>query len=168
MHAPRIVPLTADHLPAARTVIDAVGLFPSALLDGMAAPFLDATAPEEIWCVATLGGTVAALAYGAPERMTKGTWNLLLIAVDPARQGQGLAGRLTRHVEAEARRRGGRIMLVETSALPGFGRTRAVYSHLGYVEEGRIRGFYAAGEDKVIFWKALGEAAAGPAGVGLR
>lgn len=48
-----------------------------------------------------------------------------------------------------------RVLLVETSELPEFERTRAFYRTNGYAEETRIREFYAAGEDKVVFWKAL-------------
>lgn len=51
--------------------------------------------------------------------------------------------------------RAGRLLLVETSALPAFEGTRAFYRRLGYEEEARIRGFYAAGEDKVVYRKAL-------------
>ena len=69
-----------------------------------------------------------------------------------------------RHVEQALAARGGRVLLVETSGLPGFERTRAFYRKLGYDEEARIREFYQAGEDKVVFRKALGAAAAGAAG----
>ena len=41
------------------------------------------------------------------------------------------------------------------SGLPEFERTRAFYHRCRYVEEARVRDFYAAGEDKVIFWKSL-------------
>ena len=54
--------------------------------------------------------------------------------------------------------RGERVLLVETSGLPGFERTRAFYRKLGYDEEARIRDFYQAGEDKVVFRKALAPA----------
>ncbi|CAN0589115.1 unnamed protein product [Ectocarpus sp. 12 AP-2014] len=48
-----------------------------------------------------------------------------------------------------------RVLLVETSGNAGFARTRAFYAQAGYEEEARIREFYAAGEDKIIFRKAL-------------
>ncbi len=51
--------------------------------------------------------------------------------------------------------RGGRMLLVETSGLPDFERTRAFYRKCGYEEEARIRDFYAAGDDKVVFRKVL-------------
>jgi ribosomal protein S18 acetylase RimI-like enzyme len=59
------------------------------------------------------------------------------------------------HAEADLEARGGRVLLVETSGLEKFARTRAFYRFIGYDEEARIREFYAAGEDKVVFRKAL-------------
>lgn len=105
-----------------------------------------------------------AVAYAAPERMTAGTWNLYLIAVHPWHQGRGRGTALLRHVERALAMRGTRVLLVETSGLPAFARTRAFYRTNGYVEEARIREFYAAGEDKVVFREAL----AGPTRVALR
>jgi len=150
-----IRPLVADDLAGAKAAIDTTGLFPSELLEEMTAPFLAGTAGDEIWLVAAKGGTPGAIAYCAPERMTDGTWNLLLIAVREDWQGQGAGGLLTRRVEREAAARGARILLVETSGQPAFERTRAVYRRLGYSEEARIRDFYAAGDDKIVFRKAV-------------
>lgn len=155
-----IRPLTVEQLPAVKSVIEDVALFPSELLDDMTAPFMAGTAQAELWFVAIADGVACAVAYCAAERMTDGTWNLLLIAVRRDRQGEGLATALTNHVERMLAERGARILLVETSGLPTFERTRAVYRHLGYVEEARVREFYAAGEDKVVFWKRLQGAAA--------
>jgi hypothetical protein len=36
-----------------------------------------------------------------------------------------------------------------------FARTRAFYLREGYAQEARIREFYAVGEDKIVFRKAL-------------
>lgn len=93
------------------------------------------------------------VAYCEPERMTYQTWNLQLIAIRPDRQGQGRGAKLLRHVEQTLTAQGGRILLVETSSsLEG---TQAFYRKCGYEEEARIRDFYAAGYDKVVFRKAL-------------
>lgn len=154
-----IRPLAAADLPSVAAVIESVGLFPSDLLAAMAAPALRGDAPDDLWFVALDGDATCAIAYCAPERMTDGTWNLLLIAVRQDRQGQGLGAALTRHVEQVLSDRGARILLVETSGTEAFARTRAVYRRLGYAEAGRIPEFYAAGDDKVVFWKRL----AGPA-----
>ncbi len=95
------------------------------------------------------------IAYCDPEPMTEGTWNLQLIAIRPERQGQGRGATLLRYVEQTLTARGGRMLLVETSGLPDFERTRAFYRKCGYEEEARIRDFYAAGDDKVVFRKVL-------------
>jgi ribosomal protein S18 acetylase RimI-like enzyme len=87
--------------------------------------------------------------------MTSGTWNLLLIALHPDRQGRGNGAEILAYVERLLAAQGERVLLVETSGLPAFGRTRAFYARCGYDEEARIRDFYAAGEDKVVFRKAL-------------
>lgn len=143
-----------------KSIIDDVGLFAPDLLDEMTAAFLDGAAPDDLWFVAVADGTACGVAYCAPERMTEGAWNLLLIAVRKNHQGEGLGAALTRHVEQALAERKARIVLVETSGLPSFEPTRAVYRRLGYVEEARIRDFYAAGEDKVVFWKKIQSVAA--------
>jgi ribosomal protein S18 acetylase RimI-like enzyme len=87
--------------------------------------------------------------------MTEGTWNLLLVAVHPEQQGNGLGASLIREVEQELRDRDQMILLVETSGMPEFERTRGFYRRLDFAEEARIRDFYAPGDDKVVFWKRL-------------
>jgi ribosomal protein S18 acetylase RimI-like enzyme len=138
-----------------KVLSDAVGLFPSAMLDGMMAGYLAGDFSDGFWLVSDDGGPVG-VAYCGPERMTQGTWNLYLVAVHPARQGQGRGTALLRHVEQALAARGERLLLVETSGLPDFARTRAFYRKCGYAEEARIGDFYQAGEDKVVFRKALG------------
>lgn len=59
------------------------------------------------------------------------------------------------YVEQQLVDRGERVLLVETSGLERFERTRAFYRQRGYEEEARIREFYQAGEDKIIFRKSL-------------
>ena len=153
-----IRPVTPGDVPALKAVIDGTGLFPSALLDDMLAGFLTGEGGDELWLTAVGapdGADPIAVAFAAPERMTSGTWNLYLIAVHPDRQSRGVGAALVRHVEHTLAARGVRVLLVETSGLPGFARTRAFYQREGYAEEARIRAFYAAGEDKITFWKAL-------------
>jgi len=96
---------------------------------------------------------VIGVAYCEPERMTDQTWNLQLIAIHPDHQGQGHGGKLLRHVEATLKVCGGRMLLVET--LASFDLAQAFYKKYGYEEEARIRDFYAASEDKVVFRKTL-------------
>jgi ribosomal protein S18 acetylase RimI-like enzyme len=149
-----IRPVTPDDTAALKAVIDANGLFPSDMLDDMMSGYFDGVASDDFWLTDDDDGPCA-VAYYAPERMTAGTWNLHLIAVHPDRQAKGRGAALLRHVEQALAARGERLLLVETSGLPSYERTRAFYRKCGYEEEARIRDFYRAGEDKVVFRKAL-------------
>ncbi len=150
-----IRPLRPADLAAAKNVIDTSELFPSDLLDDMTAPYFDGNPAGQRWIVDEEEGDVLGLAFHAPEEMTDGTHNLYLIAVQQAAQGKGIGTTLMTDVEDHLRRAGQRILIVETSGLDGFELTRKFYDKLGYSEEARIREFYAAGEDKVVFWKKL-------------
>ncbi len=141
-------------LPGLKALVDAVGLFPSAMLDGMIAAYLRRDFSEGFWLTLDAGGPMGVV-YCGPERMTQGTWNLYLIAVHPDLQGQGHGKALLRHVEEALTMRGERLLLVETSGLPAFAPVRAFYRKGGYDEEARIRDYYQEGEDKVVFRRAL-------------
>lgn len=158
MNDPKIRPCVPADLPALRAVVDAAELFPSDALNDMVSfeTLPDAIdEPLEFWLVHDEGDGAVAMAYCAPERMTVGTWNLLLIAVHPDHQGQGIGAALMRHVEALLTARGERVLLVETSGTAGFERTRGFYTHLGYEREVLIREYYDAHDDKIVFRKAL-------------
>jgi ribosomal protein S18 acetylase RimI-like enzyme len=151
MTFPTIRALTRDDLSTARDLITAVDLFPAVLLAEMAEPFLSGQS-EELWLIA---GDGTGLAYAAPERMTDGTWNLLLLAVHPNAQRQGLARALVHQVEAHLRTQCARLLLVETSDSPAFAGTRQVYPRLGFAQVARIADYYQAGEAKVVFARPL-------------
>ena len=107
------------------------------------------------WIVDDDGGIQGA-AYSAPETLAGGTWNLYFIGVHPNEQGKGRGKALIAHVEQTLMAGSQRLLIVETSGLGSFELTRAFYRKNGYTEEARIRDFYAAGDDKVIFTKHLG------------
>lgn len=117
--------------------------------------FADKPSDDQFWITAdTDSGSVGA-AYTAPERMTDGTWNTYLIAVHADYQGQGCGSALMQYIEQTLAERGARVLLVETSGVDSFAKTRDFYHKIGYDEEARIREFYKAGDDKIIFRKAL-------------
>ena len=147
-----IRPLQPNDMPEVKAVVEACGLFPPELLDEMTAGYFSGEATMDSWLTYDDGKPVA-VAYCAPERMTEGTWNLLLIAVHPDCQRKGYGAAIMRHVEQELAAKSQRVLLVETSSLPSFENTRAFYRKLGYEEEARIREFYQAGEDKIVFRK---------------
>jgi ribosomal protein S18 acetylase RimI-like enzyme len=108
---------------------------------------------KRFWLTSEDDNRVIGVVYCEPERMTDQTWNLQLIAIHPDHQGQGHGGKLLRHVEETLKARGGRMLLVET--LASFHQAQAFYTKHDYQEEARIRDFYAASEDKVVFRKVL-------------
>jgi ribosomal protein S18 acetylase RimI-like enzyme len=149
-----IRPSRQDDLAAAQTLIAAVDLFPAGLLPGMAAPYLTGQADEH-WLIAVGGGQALGLAYAAPERLTDGTCNLLLLAVHPDAQRSGLGRALVGAITSALSGAGGRLLLVETSGLAAFAGARAFYVRLGFGQEAVIRNYYQAGEDKVVFARPL-------------
>jgi ribosomal protein S18 acetylase RimI-like enzyme len=145
-----------DDLPAFKAVIDSNELFPADLLDDMVQDFFTNPASTDIWLCAELENRPVAVAYCAPERMTEGTFNLYLIAVLSDLKGKGIGGEVMQFLENQLKSSGVRVLLVETSGLPAFERTRHFYDQCHYTREAVIRDFYQAGEDKVVFWKKLG------------
>lgn len=149
-----IHPTISDDLPALRDVLDQTGLFPGDLLDDMVGPHLSGTTTD-VWLTCYLDGAAVGFCYTVPEELTDGTWNMLALAVRPDVQGRQLGTALVRAAEEHLRRAHQRLLIVETSGTEAFARTRAFYRQTGYQEEARIRDFWAKGDDKVIFRKAL-------------
>jgi ribosomal protein S18 acetylase RimI-like enzyme len=58
-------------------------------------------------------------------------------------------------MEGVLRSTGARLLLVETSGMPDFSGQREFYRRLGFEQEARIRNFYAAGDDKIVFTMSL-------------
>ena len=151
-----------DDLAALVAVEAAVGLLAPGDPDGIGRLLIDYCNGDlcKDHCVVTglADGKPVGVAYYAPERVTDGTWNTYLIAVHPHVQRQGHGTTLMRHIEKTLRAGGGRLLLVETSSLPRFESARAFYRRCGFEHEARVRDFYSAGEDKIIFRKLLAEA----------
>lgn len=139
-------------------IAEATGLFTPQELEGfgdLISEHLDSEeAGENHWVVDDQDGLVGA-AYYAPEPFAEGVWNLYFIGVFPSEQGKGRGTALIRHVEEDLMKRGERLLLVETSGLERFEPTRTFYRKNDYEEEARIRDYYEAGDDKIIFRKAL-------------
>ena len=150
----RIRPIIPDDLPELKTVIDANELFPSEMLDEMIFDYFNNKNTQDYWFTYDNGKPVA-IAYCAPEKMTEGTWNLYLIAVHPDYQELGYGTSMVNHLEQRLANCGERVLLIETSSLESFEPTRKFYLKCGYHQEARIRDFYQAGEDKIVFYKSL-------------
>lgn len=98
------------------------------------------------------GQVIGYLCYG-PTPMTEGTFDLYWIASDPQVRGQGIGSALISAMEGDIRRRKGRLIRVETSAMEAYGPTRGFYAAMNYQEEARFRDFYKVGEDLIILSK---------------
>lgn len=149
---------TFEDIPAILELAVSSGLFPSDATSELEAilrsGLLGELGPDHVWVTLEEDG-IQGIAYFAPERMTEGTWNLYMLAIHPDKQRRGHGASLVRHVETDLKSRGARILLIETSSLGSFDRTRSFYRALGYTEEARIREFYKAGDDKIVFRKSL-------------
>jgi ribosomal protein S18 acetylase RimI-like enzyme len=148
---------TAKDETALIALTEATGLFEpnqTEELRQMLTQYHRGEARSEFWFTDDDEGPVG-VAYVAPERMTEGTWNLYLIAVHPEHQRQGRGKALLDHVEQTLTKRGERILLVETSGTDDFDYVRNFYRKNGYLEEARIREFYTAGVDKIVYRKSL-------------
>jgi len=100
-------------------------------------------------------GKVAGYACFGPHPLTEGTYDLYWIAVDPACQGRGIGRALLARVEEEVRKRGSRLLVIETSATPLYAAARRLYESAGYTREAVVHDFYAPGDDMVIYSKHL-------------
>jgi ribosomal protein S18 acetylase RimI-like enzyme len=147
--------IRSSDIPALQRVADETGLFPADMLPDMASEFLSGDDPSDLWIALEADGEVVGFCYAAPEEMADGTWNMLALAVLPSRQKGGVGAALVAELENRLRAQGNRILVVDTSGTPNFEGARAFYRRSGYVEEARIRDFWAKGDDKVIFWKSL-------------
>lgn len=101
-------------------------------------------------------GKVAGYACWGATPCTLGTFDLYWIAADPACHGKGAGHALLLRAEEDMRRRGGRLCIIETSSLPQYEPARRFYLRHGYKVAAEIQDFYAPGDHRVIFTRALG------------
>ncbi len=83
------------------------------------------------------------------------SYDLYWIVVDPEVQGRGIGKKLLAESERLMAARGARRVYVDTSSRSQYEPTRAFYLACGYAREAFLADFYAPGDGKVIFVKAL-------------
>ncbi len=150
-----IRPTRREDIAPLQKVLDETGLFPGEMLPGMLSGFLSDDEGADIWLTCEADGEAVGFCNARPEELAEGTWNMLAIAVLPVAQGHGHGAALVQHLETMLRQDGQRIIIIDTSGTDMFAGARAFYRRNGYDEEARIRDFWAAGDDKVIFRKSL-------------
>ncbi len=145
---------TRADIPGLKAVLDTIDLFPAEMLEDMLEPTLDGKS-DALWHTAHLGGRVIGLAYTRAEIFTDRTWNLLALGVHADAQSSGAGKTLVRAVEDTLRTRAQLLLIIETSSGPDLEPARAFYRANGYNEHARIKDFWAEGDDKIIYHKAL-------------
>ena len=86
---------------------------------------------------------------------TVATSDLYWIVVDRDRQGAGVGSQLLSEVERRLTADGRRLVVVETSSRTDYTPTRGFYEARGYTRAATIPGYYAPGDDLVIYTKDL-------------
>lgn len=107
-----------------------------------------------LWFTADDGEPVG-VALCAPEPVTNGTWNLLMLWTRKDRASQGDGTALVEHIQSELECREARLLIVETSDLSEFKSARLFYEKCGFTQEARIKNFFARRDDKLIYTKPL-------------
>lgn len=148
-------PTKKEDIPGMQRVLDGTQLFPSEMLPDMIRGFLGEEQAEDLWFTAEQSDDVVGFCYAIPEALTTGTWNMLAIAVHPSVQGKSIGRSIVSYLEASLKSTGQRIIIADTSGTDDFAMTRDFYRKTGYKEEARIRDFWDAGDDKVVFTKDL-------------
>jgi GNAT superfamily N-acetyltransferase len=141
-------------VPSLLTLATDCGLFELDQID-LLASMLRNPNENDVWFTNDNGSGPVGVAYLAPEKMTHGTWNLYWIAVHPSEQRCGRGKAILDHVETWLRQKGERMLLIETAGIEDFEYVRRFYAKNRFEPEARIRDFYAAGVDKVVFRKVL-------------
>ena len=145
---------SSSDLPDIRLILEDTELFPPEMLEGMLEPFLQGDEQQDRWLVCeTETDGVIGFSYTRAEELAERVWNLLAIGFRTQHQGSGFGTELMEQVERSLS--GERILIVETSSLDSFDKTRDFYRSRGYDQEALIRDYWADGDDKIIFRKRL-------------
>jgi len=98
---------------------------------------------------------LAGYACFGPIACTIGSFDLYWIAVDPRFQRCRLGRKLMAAVESRIAAVGGRRIYIDTSGREQYAATRAFYERNGFHCDARLKGFYAPGDDRLIYVKAM-------------
>jgi ribosomal protein S18 acetylase RimI-like enzyme len=126
-------------------VATAVELLDESLAGDEDYQFVGAFESDQLVGYACWGATPATLA----------TSDLYWIVVERERQGGGIGSQLLSEVERRLTADGRRLVVVETSSRADYAPTRAFYESRGYTRTATIPGYYAPGDDLVVFTKDL-------------
>jgi ribosomal protein S18 acetylase RimI-like enzyme len=90
-----------------------------------------------------------------PRPLTKGTYDLYWIAVNPNVQSRGIGSKLISHIENYLKDNAVRLILIETSGKLSYEKERKFYEKNSYDKLVEIKDFYNVGDSLVIYGKYL-------------
>jgi len=99
-------------------------------------------------------GLVAFGNYGKDD-FSVHSWDLYWIAVHQNSRHKKLGSALLKAAEEDIRKRGGKILWIETSGRPLYASTEAFYKRNGYELQASLKDFYGPGDPKQIYAKVL-------------
>jgi ribosomal protein S18 acetylase RimI-like enzyme len=108
-----------------------------------------------VWAEERDGEIRGLICYGR-RPLTRWSWDLYWLLVDPSAQRRGIGTALLRAMEAHVGREGGRWILVETATTPAYAPARCFYERHGFRLLAVVEDFYEAGEGLALYLKGLG------------
>ena len=154
----RFEPQDSDR-EAIRRILDSTGLFRTGEVD-VAVELVDdrlvkAAASDYEFAFAEAEGRLLGFACFGHNSMTVASYDLYWICVDKTLHGRGVGKQLLEAAEQRVRELGGQRLYIETSARPDYVATRGFYLRCGYTLEAELADYYAPGDGKAIFVRAI-------------
>jgi GNAT superfamily N-acetyltransferase len=144
---------------AVRRIVESTGLFRPAEID-VAVELVEArltkgAASGYEFAFAEQKGELVGYACFGRNTLTVSSFDLYWIAVEKSKQGDGIGRLLLEEAERQITAAGGGRIYIETSQRPDYQATRGFYDRCGYKLEAVLEDFYASGDSKAIYVKAL-------------
>lgn len=111
----------------------------------------------EIFADADESGTINGYVCVGPRPLTKGTYDLYWIAVNPNVQSKGIGSGLIAYIENYLIQKQVRLILIETSGKLSYEKERKFYEKNLYDKLVEIKDFYDVGDSLVIYGKYISE-----------
>lgn len=139
-------------------ILEATGVFKEYEIDVANEVIQESLEPasdyQSLCCVNEENRAVGYVCWGATP-CTSGTYDLYWIAVHPDFQGNGIGKQLVELAEDDVKRSKGRLMIIETSSITDYEKTRQFYIRMGYKQLALVSDFYRTGDHKIIYGKNL-------------
>ena len=90
--------------------------------------YLEDPLQSDYYILVAVDSTVVGYICYGPTPLTEGTWDIYWVAVAREKQGQGIGGMLTKSAEKEIDKAKGRLVVIETSSIPEYEKTRRFHT----------------------------------------